>query len=145
MHSKEVTELIAHSLKIHKDDQKRYWVVHLTGGGQLSEHQCRWVDVPIHQIVMMELMVLGNKYLIERRNCPPTFVEFVQFKTALRSLRGIPGKVDDTVSRCIGWHDGTTEYYIRVDERTGKRIGDMHTYSPPRHLHPQSKMLIGCA
>lgn len=143
--SKEISKLIAHSLKVNRDDQKRYWVAHLNDGRQLNEHQCRWVDVPLHQIKMLELNVLGNKYLIERRNCPPTFVEFVQFKTALRSLREIPGKVDSTVSRCIGWHDGRTEYYIRIDEKAGKRIGDMQTYSPPRHLHPDSKMLIGSA
>lgn len=143
--SKEIGKLIAHSLKIHKEDQKRYWVAHMKDGTQLNEHNCRWTDVPLHQIVMMELSMMGNKYLIEKRNCPPTFVEFVQFKTAYRKLRGIPGKPDQTLSRCIGWHDSTTEYYIRVDEKTCKRIGDIHTYSPPRHLHPQSKLLIGSA
>jgi len=114
--SKETGKLIARSLKIHKDDQKRYWVAHLIDGRQLNEHQCRWVDVPIHQIKMLELSMMGKKYLMERRNMPPTFVEFVQFKTAERKLHGTPGVPDKTVSRSIGWHDGTTEYYIKVDE-----------------------------
>lgn len=135
----EVSRIIQQSLKRHPADRKRYWVAHLGDGRQLSEHQCRWVDVPLHQIVMLELNMLGNKYILERRYLPSVFVEFIQFKTAIEKY---PPGSKETICRCIGWTDGMQEFIIEVDEKTGKRMKDPYAITiRPGHLHPQSKLL----
>jgi hypothetical protein len=150
--ARELQETIARTLKEYPADQRRYFVVHLGDGRQITSMQCNWAQIPLHDIVMLELNMVGNRYCLERRALP-SFVEFVYFNTAVRGLK-TPERV---LSRSIGWHDGKKEYVIRVAERTGKQVYDendvpgehmgihySHIESPPRHLHhTMSKMLLG--
>jgi hypothetical protein len=133
-------------------DQKNYWVAHLGDGVQVNSQHCNWGNVPLHEIVMLELHMRGHKHRLVRRELPG-FVEFVFFQTGKSGL----GSKTKCLSRSIGWHNGEREYVIRVDERTGRQIRDAndqpldyagvmysHTESPPRHLHAtKSKMILG--
>ncbi len=132
----EVQKIIAHELKTMPLERKRYWNVHLADGRQLSEHDCRWIDVPLHDIVMMELMIMGQKYVIEKAILPHTFVEYVMFNTALKPLGG----EDKLESKCIGWTDGRMEHIIRVDAKTGEDLGFEDYPVRVGHLHPDSKV-----
>lgn len=139
--TKDVARVISRSLKKNTKDRRRYFVAYLAGGNKLMEHNCRWVDVPLHEIVILELRMGEKTYRIERANCPG-FVEFVHFKTVLRGLAGKVGVPDNTQTRCIGWTNGVDEFAIRIDEETCQRVGEVESY-PLRqgHLHPQSKLL----
>ena len=137
----QIRGLRAEELKRSPADRKRYWVAHLAGGRQLHEHNCSWATVPIEQVTMLELMMCGNKYTLERSQLPPNFLGFICFKTAVRSLRGIPNRPDKVESRCIGWTDGKVEYILRIDENTCKPQGQVEVHTVPTgqfpmHLHP---------
>jgi hypothetical protein len=135
-------------------DQQNYWVAHLDDGVQVNSQQCNWGNVPLHEIVMLELHMRGRKHRLVRKALPG-FVEFIFFQTGLSLV--LQGGKTKCVSRSIGWHDGQREYLIRVDERTGRQIRDAndepldyagvmysHIETPPRHLHSaKSRMILG--
>jgi len=132
----EVTEIIQRNLKRNPRERKRYWNAHLSDGRQLSEHDCRWIDVPLHDIVMLELVVMGQKYVIERATLPHTFVEYIMFNTAIKPKLG----KDEDESKCIGWVDRESEHVIRVDAKTGDQIGFEDNPIRVGHLHPASRI-----
>lgn len=138
--TKDVQRAIERSLKKNPKDQRRYFVAYLADGTKRMEHDCRWADVPLREIVTLELRMGAKTFRIESKNCPG-FVEFIHFKTALRRVRGTPGVPDKTTSRCIGWTNGTHEFVIRVDEKTCQRSDPESCLLRQGHLHPQSKLL----
>lgn len=136
----DVKRIIDQSLKKNPKDQRRYFVAYLADGTKRMESACRWVDVPLYDIIKLDLRMGTNTFRIEARYCPG-FVEFIQFKTASRGLRSVPGQPDKTVSRCIGWTNGAQEFIIRIDEETCKRIGGVEVdYLRQGHLHPSSNL-----
>ena len=135
-----VQEIVAFNLRKNPSERRKYWMAHFADGSQLGEHDCRWADIPLHKVVMLELKVYGQKYLIEWSALPPTFVEFILFNTAVRKLRVPKGQPDEIESRVIGWTDGVMEHIIRVDEKTGEQIGFESNPVRIGHLHPQSRV-----
>ena len=136
MPSGEVTEITQRNLKLNPRERKRYWNAHLSDGRQLSEHDCRWIDVPLHDIIMMELVVMGQKYVIEKATLPHTFVEYIMFNTAIKPKLG----KDRIESKCIGWVDWEFEHIIRIDSNTGDQIGFEDYPIRVGHLHPASRV-----
>lgn len=132
----EVTEIIQLNLKRNPRERKRYWNVHLADGRQLSEHDCRWIDIPLHNITMLELTVMGQKYVIEKATLPHTFIEYIMFNTAIKPRLG----KDKLESKCIGWVDGEFEHVIRIDADTGDQMGFEDNPIRVGHLHPASKI-----
>ncbi len=115
---------------------KKFWQIIFADGRILTEYQCSWADVSLHDMQVLSLTMGDNIYRIDKSDCP-NFKEFVYFKTAIATLSG--GSVDE--SRCIGWHNGQHLFILRISEETGELIGDVEV-SVLKNLHPMSKYIL---
>ena len=127
--------------------RRRELVFYLNDGCVISSKDANFSTIPLNKISMLELIVRDRAYRIRKSDLPPSFVEFVHFRTT-----GFDYKVDErstlyeTVpmnSWSIGWSDGRTEHLIEVDFQTGFVLRDYTqpvAKSSPSHFHPQSKV-----
>lgn len=124
------------------------WIARLSDGSTVTEKECAWDDLDIYQIASLQLrtkkspriVLTVSKHIRNQQGEQiqlSNFVEYVQFKTAVVHFgRRGPSSKPETVSQSIGWTDGTWEYLVTSDYKTGnvkletiKRV----------HRHPMSR------
>ena len=51
-------------------------IYHFADGSMATDKTLKWDHCRLHELMKLELHVLGKKYVIEAKNCP-NFVEFI--------------------------------------------------------------------
>ena len=115
------------------------YMVVMEDGTMLTEAEASWANVDLHKIVEIRVRRGGKEYKVTKADLPSDFVEFIQYKTA-ESYMG--PQVDQLVEQTIGYHNGTHEFLLHINAKTGAVNGQKVVPMTGLHLHPKSKVLI---
>lgn len=115
-----------------------YWQAEMEDGSSVNEHHMNWKDVDLHNIKLLKLIsTTVPKRIVQVKKPESGFVEFIQFKTAVGTVK-LHQPIQPTVeSYAIGYTDGEREYYTRVFERSREVV--FETLERRTHFHPKSK------
>lgn len=121
----------------------------LDDGTVMSSRDVNFHGVPLRRVIELRCTIRNRDYRIRKADLPPTFVEFLHFRSTGRDFRVNPAtglhEMEPTNSWTIGWTDGTTEFLMEIDFQTGEMIGSYERPAAPRllptHWHPDSRVL----
>ena len=118
---------------------KEGYMVVMEDGTMLTEDDVGWADVDLHKIVEIRVRRGSKEYKIAKKDLPPDFVEFIQYKTAVSYMGP---QADQLLEQTIGYHNGTHEFLLQINAKTGLVNGQKVVPMTGLHLHPKSKVLI---
>lgn len=134
-------------------DDRRWMAWVLADGQRLTSRQCNWNDVPLREVIEVELHLKQEVVGLRRRDLPAQFLEFVVFRTGGVTVQVArhPQEGCQTVhvpfhSWTLGWTDGLTEFLDEFNIKTGQHL---RRYAAPRnyqlsptHWHKDSPRIL---